>query len=83
LARRSRATVRQVATLTAGMWLVGTAYNFCTPHRSLSNRTPAQATGLTDHRWTVHELLTFPVPLPSVKRRGRPPHWLREIPVAA
>ncbi len=83
LARRSRATVRQVATLTAGMWLVGTAYNFCTPHRSLSNRTPAQAAGLTDHRWTVHELLTFPVPLPSVKRRGRPPHWLREIPVAA
>jgi transposase-like protein len=83
LVRRSRATVRRVATLTAGMWLVGTVYNFCTPHRSLAERTPAQAAGLTDHRWTVHELLTFPVPLPSVKRRGRPPHWLREIPDAA
>jgi transposase-like protein len=83
LVRRSRATVRQVATLTAGMWLVGTVYNFVTPHRSLSERTPAEAAGLTDHRWTVHDLLTFPLPLPSVKRRGRPPKWLREIPDAA
>jgi len=56
--RRSRATVRQVATLEAGMWLVGTVDHFCPPHRRLGNRTPAQAAGLTDHRWTVHELLT-------------------------
>ena len=83
LVRRGRATVRQAATLEGGMWLVGTVYNFCTPHRSLDRRTPAQAAGLTDHRWTVHELLTFPVPLPVIKRRGRPPHWLREIPDAA
>jgi len=83
LVRRSRATVRQVATLEAGMWLVGSAYNFCTPHRSLAGRTPAQAAVLTDHRWTVHELLAFPVPLPVVKRRGRPPRWLRELPNAA
>jgi len=83
LVRRSRATVRQMATLTTGMWLVGTIYNFCTPHRSLGERTPAQAAGLTEHRWTVHELLTFPVPLPMVKHRGRPPTWLREVPDAA
>jgi len=83
LVRRSRATVRQVATREAGMWLVGTAYHFCTPHRSLAMRTPAQAAGLTDHCWTMHELLTFPVPVPPVKRRGRPPHWLREIPDTA
>ncbi len=83
LVRRSRATVRQVTTLAGGMWLVGTVYNFVTPHRSLDGRTPAQAAGLTDHRWTMHELLTFPVPLPSVKRRGRPPTWLRELPDAA
>ncbi len=55
LVRRGRAMVRQVATLEgAGAlwagWLVGTAYNFCTPHRSLGARTPAQAAGLTDHR---------------------------------
>lgn len=83
LVRRGRALVRQAATLEGGMWLVGTVYNFCTPHRSLDGRTPAQAAGLTDHRWTVHELLTFPTPLPLVKRRGRPPHWLRELPNAA
>jgi hypothetical protein len=83
LVRRSRALVRQVATLTVGMWLVGTVYNFCTPHRSLDGQTPAQAAGLTDHRWTVHDLLIFPVPLPPVKRRGRPPNWLREMAHAA
>jgi len=83
LVRRSRGLVRQVATLEGGMWLVGTAYNFCTPHRSLGARTPAQAAGLTDHRWTMHDLLTFPVPLPVVKRRGRPPNWLREVTHAA
>ena len=83
LVRRSRATVRHLVTLTAGMWLVGTVYNFVTPHRSLGERTPAQAAGLTDQRWTVHELLTFPVPLPVVKRRGRPPNWFREVTSAA
>ncbi len=83
LVRRGRALVRQVTTLEGGMWLVGTVYNFCTPHRSLGARTPAQGAGLSDHRWTVHELLTFPVPLPVVKRRGRPPNWFREIAHAA
>ena len=39
-------------------------------------RTPAMAAGLTDHRWTMHELLSQPIPLPpwvTPKRRGRPP----------
>jgi len=35
LARRTRAAARQKATLEAGMWLVGTVYNFCRTHRSL------------------------------------------------
>ncbi len=65
------------------MWLVGTVDNFCTPHRSLGRRTPAQTAGLTDHRWTIHELLTFPVPVPVVNRRGRPPNWFREVNRAA
>jgi len=87
LVRRDRALVRQVATLEGAgalwarwlVWLVGTAYNFCAPHRRLDNRTPAHAAGLTDHCWTIHELLTFPVPLPQVRRRGRPPNWFREM----
>jgi hypothetical protein len=35
LARKTRSAVRQRATLEAGMWLIGTAYNFCRAHRSL------------------------------------------------
>src|SRR5829696_10054156 len=35
LTRRTRAGVHRQQTLEAGMWLVGTAYNFCWPHDSL------------------------------------------------
>lgn len=90
LARRTRAAVRQRATLEAGMWLIGTVYNFCCAHRSLRvppsaaaerrwvERTPAQAAGLTDHRWSLYELLSFAVPPAPPKRRGRRPKWLLE-----
>ncbi len=88
LARRGRAIARTEAALSAGMWLVGTAYNFCWPHDSLRRlaapgaprkwheRTPAMAAGLADQPWTIGELLRFQVPLPRwvpPKRRGRPP----------
>jgi len=32
-------------------------FNFCRKHNSLKGRTPAMASGLTDHVWTVAELL--------------------------
>lgn len=32
--------------------------NFVRPHETLGNSTPAVAARLTDHRWTVEELLT-------------------------
>jgi IS1 transposase len=32
-------------------------FNFCRVHRSLEGKTPAMAAGLTDHVWTVDELL--------------------------
>ena len=73
------------------MYLVGCVYNFCTYHQSLRlplyvvsrqgqrrrwvPRTPAMATGLTDHQWSVEELLLFKIPPPAYvapKRRGRP-----------
>src|SRR4051812_20807354 len=88
LTRRGRAIARTEAALTAGMWLVGTAYNFCWPHDSLRQiapdhaprkwlrRTPAMAADLTDHPWTITELLRFQIPVPRwvpPKRRGRPP----------
>lgn len=77
LVRRGRALARQTSTLHRSMYLVGCVYNFCTYHRSLRvaillpgerrhwvSRTPALAAGITDHRWTVEELLSFRVPLP-------------------
>src|SRR6266566_9840412 len=49
LARRCRARARQTLTLHEGMFLVGTVYNFCTPHASLGQAghatTPAMAAG--------------------------------------
>jgi hypothetical protein len=89
LVRRGRAIARTEATLAAGMWLVGTSSNFCWGHASLRRaaplgtartwleRTPAMAAGLTDHPWTMTELLHYRIPLPAwaaPKRRGRPPN---------
>lgn len=87
LVRRGRAIAHTETLLTAGMWLVGCAYNFCWLHESLRQRapagapwkwqecTPAMAAGLTNHRWTMRELLHYQVPLPpwvAPKRRGPP-----------
>jgi hypothetical protein len=92
LVRRGRAIAHQGDTLTAGRYLVGGAYHFCWTHQSLRRlapwgtgqkwqaRTPAMAAGLTDHPWTMHELLRSQVPLPAwvpPKRRGRPPNTAR------
>ncbi|MGH2479041.1 MAG: IS1 family transposase [Ktedonobacteraceae bacterium] len=89
LTRRCRHASHRPAMLEAGMWLVGTTYNWCVPHRELSRRqakregrrgeiaiTPAMASGLTDHCWSISELLWYrrtPAALPPSKRgRGRP-----------
>jgi hypothetical protein len=94
LTRRTRTLAHKAETLQAGMFLVGTVYNFCSPHKSLRvklwigerryrwvQRTPAMAAGLTDHCWTVAELMGFKlVPSPYVppKRRGPRPKRLLE-----
>jgi transposase-like protein len=85
LARRCRALARQTQTLREGMFVVGTVYNFCTPHESLNavqTTTPAMAAGITDHRWTMHELLSWHVPPPRwtpPKQRGRPSPMLKRL----
>jgi hypothetical protein len=85
LARRGRALARHTMTLHEGMFLVGTVYNFCTPHASLASAqqtTPAMAAGITDHCWTMHELLSFRVPLfrwAPPKRRGRPSQAFKRL----
>ena len=74
LARRSRAQVRQSDTLKAAVFLMGCVYNYCTWHQSLAQvlyltprrrhwvrRTPAMVAGLTDHRWTVEEVLRYKI----------------------
>ena len=73
LARRTRRLARQVPTIQTQMYLVGTVYNFCTVHRSLGV-TPAMAAGITDHRWSVRDLLAYRIPPPQWQpphRRGR------------
>jgi len=86
LTRRGRALARRTLTLQHGMYLIGTVYNFCTPHESLcvagGKQTPAMAAGITDHCWTIRELLEFHVPPPRwtpPKRRGRPSHTLKRL----
>jgi transposase-like protein len=86
LTRRGRRLAQGTALLSSGMWLVGTAYNFCWTHESLrlraigsghkwQQRTPAMAAGLTDHIWTMEEVLrsrVLPVALAPPPRRSRP-----------
>jgi IS1 family transposase len=83
--RRCRYLAAKVETVHAGIYLIGSVYNFCSSHDELSKSktkggcgclcTPAMASGLTDHVWSVRELLTYnvaPPPLPIPKKKGRP-----------
>jgi transposase-like protein/IS1 family transposase len=85
LTRKCRHAASKRATLHTGMYLVGCTYNFCIAHQELSKSktkggfgrpyTPAMASGLTDHIWSVLELMTYkivPPPLPISKNRRRP-----------
>jgi transposase-like protein len=58
LTRRSRTPARQVAHLEAAMFWMGCVYNFCRVHTTLDG-TPAMAADLTDHVWSVEELLRY------------------------
>jgi hypothetical protein len=90
LVRRGRALLRREERMRAGLYLVGCAYNFCWEHDSLRvggppgggrewrGRTPAMASGLTDHVWSLGELLAcrevpeeWKVPRKQRRRRRR------------
>jgi transposase-like protein len=87
LGRRTRCAARRAATVTRGMYLVGTVYNFCSVHGSLrldngDRQTPAMAAGITDHVWTVGELLGRRVPplrWEPPRRRGRRTHAIKTL----
>ena len=86
LTRKCRHAAHRLQALETGMYLIGSTYNFCCFHHELSKRavgeaqrllrqTPAMASGLTDHLWSLSELLRYkviPAPWVEPKRRGRP-----------
>ena len=82
LTRKCRHAAHRLEALETGMYLLGCTYNFCFPHHELSQSkhvgspcTPAMASGLTDHVWSVWEVLTYkvaPAPWVEPRRRGRP-----------
>ncbi len=86
LTRKCRHAAHRLQALETGMYLIGSTYNFCCFHHELSKRTagevqrpfrqtPAMASGLTDHLWSLSELFWYkvaPVPWVEPKRRGRP-----------
>jgi IS1 family transposase len=82
LTRKCRHAAHRIAALSTGMYLIGCTYNWCFPHHELSNSkhlghpcTPAMASGLTDHVWTIRELVlskVAPAAWVRPKRPGRP-----------
>ncbi len=56
LVRRTRSLARTTGRIETDLFWSGSVYNFCTIHSSL-NATPAMAAGLTDHVWSVEQLL--------------------------
>ena len=81
LTRRCRHAAHRLTALETGMFLVGCTYNFCLVHQELSKAshvgspcTPAMAAGLTDHLWSLCELLSYriaPGPWVAPKRPHR------------
>lgn len=81
LTRKCRHAARRLEALHTGMYLIGCSYNFCWPHHELGKHregvvvTPAMAAGLTDHVWSLLELLSYkvaPAPWVAAKRRRSP-----------
>src|SRR2546421_3509457 len=82
LTRKSRHAARRLQVLETGMYVIGCSYNFCVAHHELSKAKhwgmvcpPAIASGLTDHVWSMGELLTYKVAPPrwvEPSRRGPP-----------
>lgn len=65
LVRRTRNLARTTQRLEHEMFWMGAVYNFSTVHSSL-DATPAMAAGLTDHIWSVHDILSCGGPRKSL-----------------
>ena len=55
--RLTNAFSKKRENLRAALALFFAFYNFCRPHSSIKKQTPAMASGLTDHVWSIGELL--------------------------
>jgi IS1 family transposase len=90
LTRKSRHAARRLFALETGMDLIGCSYNFCFPHQELSKTkhigtpcTPAMVAGLTDHVWSIFELLSYRIAPPlwgKPKKRGKPKKLTASVP---
>jgi hypothetical protein len=59
LHRKTRSFAKCRTALERQTQLFKSYYNLCRQHGTLKGKTPAQAAGLTDHCWTLRELLTY------------------------
>ncbi len=55
--RLTNAFSKKLENLKFAMAIYVAFYNFCRPHQTLHGVTPAMEAGLTDHVWTIRELL--------------------------
>jgi transposase InsO family protein len=55
--RLTNAFSKKWENLKAALALFFAHYNFCRKHSSIEKQTPAMASGLTDHVWSIQELL--------------------------
>jgi IS1 family transposase len=70
--RLTNAFSKKVENLAAAVSLHFFHYNFVRPHQSLDGRTPAMAAGVTDHVWSLDELVALLVEAENVPTtRGR------------
>ena len=60
LTRKCRHANWHLSAFQWGMYLIGCTYNLCWSHHQLE-QTPAMAAGLTDHAWSLREVLTYKV----------------------
>jgi hypothetical protein len=60
LTRKCRHANRHMEPFQWGMYVIGCTYNLCWPHHQFA-QTPAVVAGLTDHAWSIKEVLTYKV----------------------
>jgi hypothetical protein len=57
--RLTNAFSKKISNHAAAVALHFAHYNFCRVHKSLNGQTPAMAAGVTDHIWTLAELIAL------------------------